>query len=449
MPSARLRRPGCLNFSIATLVISISVAYVLRYWHPLADGTKAVRTHDPSTQSSSVHAHASDVSADTTAVVLNWSRFPNIRRIANLLCSPELAGVLHTVLIWNNNPKPVSYEDFDADIGCSPSRLVIVNSPRNLYFQARFVACMSANTTFCYTQDDDYLILPEILRSLHTRVSKEHGPQSVHLLPPHERLSSELRYVCNEGRGLHTSFAWLGHGAILRRSLVQRFLSSMQLVNATEEQLLMADNYYSVLLNEPPEVWFDQGIELGGGQAFTVGSEGELRNRRHIMQAGLYLDSLLNARHDFGGRARKCDDPPPELIGRAPCTGRPCILETSIRMLPVLSHAANSTTDMLDNEERHGKRISDDALDNNLTHAPSKAVDSNKATAFRSLSVGRKGDYVTLDMLVPQVAAGMIWLVDEATARLLQHCVYESSVNATRWVSSLGCNVRISHADGR
>lgn len=46
---------------------------------------------------------------NTVAVVLNWSRFPNVRRIVSLLCSPELDSYMKHVLVWNNNPKPLSY----------------------------------------------------------------------------------------------------------------------------------------------------------------------------------------------------------------------------------------------------------------------------------------------------------------------------------------------------
>lgn len=46
--------------------------------------------------------------ADTTAVVLNWSRFPNVRLIASLLCGSWLDGVIAEVFIWNNNPKNLS-----------------------------------------------------------------------------------------------------------------------------------------------------------------------------------------------------------------------------------------------------------------------------------------------------------------------------------------------------
>lgn len=47
--------------------------------------------------------------ANTVAVVLNWSRFENVRRIASVLCSPELDPIIEHVLVWNNNPKPLTY----------------------------------------------------------------------------------------------------------------------------------------------------------------------------------------------------------------------------------------------------------------------------------------------------------------------------------------------------
>lgn len=57
----------------------------------------------------------------------------------------------------------------------------------------------------------------------------------------------------------------------------------MQNLRFSEEEKKMADNYFTILQNQIPEIWFDQGIELGGGEAFTVGTEGEERNRRHIV----------------------------------------------------------------------------------------------------------------------------------------------------------------------
>lgn len=71
----------------------------------------------------------------------------------------------------------------------------------------------------------------------------------------------------------------------MHRSRVVEFLETMEFLNATKEEKQMADNYFSVLQGsgKPPQTWVDQGIELGGGQAFTVGTEGDERNRRHIV----------------------------------------------------------------------------------------------------------------------------------------------------------------------
>ena len=47
---------------------------------------------------------------DTTAVILNWSRFPNVLQISSVLCSPALDGVIAQVFIWNNHPNPITYD---------------------------------------------------------------------------------------------------------------------------------------------------------------------------------------------------------------------------------------------------------------------------------------------------------------------------------------------------
>src|SRR6266576_5402688 len=110
----------------------------------------------------------------------------------------------------------------------------------------------------------------------------ESSKSAIHLLPPHEMLSSQLRSV-SAGTRIHTAFAWLGHGTIMPRSMASNFISLLRHLNATEETMKMADNYFTILMNIVPETWFDQGVELGGGQPFTVGIEGDERNNRHIV----------------------------------------------------------------------------------------------------------------------------------------------------------------------
>jgi hypothetical protein len=138
-------------------------------------------------------------------------------------------------------------------------------------------------------QDDDYLVYPEIIQALRARITLlgRDNSTGIHLLPPQEHLSSTLRSIVSgpHPSTIHTSFAWLGHGALLLRSNVLDFLSLMgpMNLNASVVEMKMADNFYTLLSNTVAEIWFDHGVELGGGQAFTIGQEGLERNRRFIV----------------------------------------------------------------------------------------------------------------------------------------------------------------------
>jgi len=69
----------------------------------------------------------------------------------------------------------------------------------------------------------------------------------------------------------------------MHRELSKSFLSLIEDLRFSDEERKMADNYFTILRNDFTEIWYDQGIELGGGQSFTVGTEGEQRNRLHIV----------------------------------------------------------------------------------------------------------------------------------------------------------------------
>ena len=47
---------------------------------------------------------------EVTAVLLNWSRFPNVMLITSLLCAPWLQDTVAQVFIWNNHPHHLRYE---------------------------------------------------------------------------------------------------------------------------------------------------------------------------------------------------------------------------------------------------------------------------------------------------------------------------------------------------
>lgn len=143
------------------------------------------------------------------------------------------------------------------------------------------IALTSPCAALIFIKDDDYLVLPQIIRTLGYRI--EESPQTTfHLLPAHEHLSTRLRTVITPF-GVHTGFAWLGYGAMVSQKHVLDFISLLRFLDLPQDELIMADNYFTILSNQIPEIWFDHGIEVGGGVPFTVGQEGHERNQRHIV----------------------------------------------------------------------------------------------------------------------------------------------------------------------
>ncbi|KAI0275142.1 hypothetical protein BC834DRAFT_851333 [Gloeopeniophorella convolvens] len=468
LPPARCTALSVLFLIVAFILGSASVRgphQWSRFWgiRPLFDPSNQnrIETQPPLPPSSylknarvqqlkNLHAHrdAPGSVADTTAVVLNWSRFQNVQRIASLLCGSNLNAIVKHVVVWNNNPQSLVYADF-LPTTCSEEKLQIVNSPENLYFHARFLACAQSSTAYCFTQDDDYLVLPEIIETLHARITALERPSALHLLPPHERLSSDLRAVYSSNGTLHTSFAWLGHGTMMTRSLASEFLSLLQLMDATDDELKMADNYFAILRNTPPEIWFDQGIELGGGQAFTVGLEGHERNKKHILRACYYLDSLLSCDGtDCGKKMTDRNIPfispssetgtPKQTLDLAACFGRPCLFETTIPLLPEsIVHSRDRAQDLLALEEDNLRALGEDNKIHYLSYPPSFAVDGRPDTAFRSFQNAVQDNAITLDML-RDVCVGhshiqIALLVDGATEGILRACTFQTSIDGDSW----------------
>lgn len=57
--------------------------------------------------------------ANVSAIILNWSRFQNVREIVALLCSVD--DVISEIVVWNNNPRPLH-----PSVRGSPSSLPMV-----------------------------------------------------------------------------------------------------------------------------------------------------------------------------------------------------------------------------------------------------------------------------------------------------------------------------------
>ena len=107
---------------------------------------------------------------NTTVVILNWSRLPNVKHIISNMCDHLLDDTVANIIIWNNNPASLAStvclnflsflhffqrypfgKDF-SNTSCPDTTLRIINSPENLYFQARYLACAQATTSYCFIQ---------------------------------------------------------------------------------------------------------------------------------------------------------------------------------------------------------------------------------------------------------------------------------------------------------
>ncbi|KAL0068580.1 hypothetical protein AAF712_004295 [Marasmius tenuissimus] len=252
--------------------------------------------------------------------------------------------------------------------------------------------------------DDDYLVLPEIVYALRARIAKT-SPSGIFLQPPDEMLASTLSRITVDHR-VHTSFNWLGYGSIIPRSEARGFLEATRALNLTEEEVKMADNYFSVLRNTFPENWFDQNTPLGGGQAFTVGQEGTERNNHHIRRAGELLDSVVLCEGESCTFPNNVEDPfarsePPAetLTSVTPCVGAACVLTTSVQLLnSTPDMRVQSARSMLDNQARNIESLAQEERDFYLKHPPSQAVDGKLETGF-CRNGAKKGESLALEVL--------------------------------------------------
>jgi hypothetical protein len=229
---------------------------------------------------------------------------------------------------------------------------------------------------------------------MHVRICELPQPHPIYLLPPHEHLSSVLRRTFAPRAPphvVHTSFAWLGHGALVPRADAAAFLALLHALNASATELRMADNYFALLANRIPEAWLDQGIELGGGQPFTVGSEGDERNKRHFRRAAEFLDQISGCRGEDCSAwtyanlsAVIAPGVERDRLTKAACRGRFCVLETNIRLLPELDHIADRAQDVLEVETRNTAALGGDGHLRYVDFALSHAVDGSLTTAFKS-----------------------------------------------------------------
>lgn len=200
----------------------------------------------------------------------------------------------------------------------------------------------------------------------------------IHLLPPLEHLSTQLRHYVLPPL-FDTSFAWLGYGTLVQRRQAEEFLILLNEYGLNKEETRMADNYFTILRNAGmPTTWFHDGVELGGGQPFTVGIEGDERNWGHIERA---LGFLL-----FKSVPKPISPSGADRFAYAPCIGgRPAVLTTNITLLPEFSPPLPSMR-LREVEAQRIAFLGSGTVETYINHPFSHAVDGKDETFFQSTS---------------------------------------------------------------
>jgi len=195
---------------------------------------------------------------------------------------------------------------------------------------------------------------------------------------------------------------------MLSQTKVLDFVSLLRFLDLPQDELQMADNYFTILGNQVPEIWFDHGIELGGGVPFTVGQQGHEHNQRHIVstyilnprpgycdyttfqkRACTYLDRLVSIMHvnsqlmEAHPFVRATTNIAQWYINRTPCLTSLCLLETNVHLLGDQPHRGHVAADLVAREEEYSRVMDPSTVFNYSYYSLSRAVDGIPATEFR------------------------------------------------------------------
>lgn len=210
----------------------------------------------------------------------------------------------------------------------------------------------------------------------------------------------------------------------------------------------MADNYFTILGNKVPDIWFDHGIELGGGKPFTVGADGHARNERHISRAIEYLRTLVEVRKSQ--YIAEAAAPEESIINSSPLRLNPGIISSNIHLLP-----RNLFTSVADqNYLARLDFVGDAGVQAYIHHSLSNAVDGDPNTAFISPDGVETGEWIAYDALEPVESSGSsveLVLVDEETANVLRSCEFSRSSDAEIWetvAAPVVCNETMLYLEG-
>jgi hypothetical protein len=165
-----------------------------------------------------------------TAIILHWKRLLAIQRLIQYYFKSKL---FKEIIVWNNNPQiNLTYSQLDTNNDASiPIR--IINSKENLKDQAKYRACITAQTLVCFYVDDDW----DVSRYIKTLIASfRSDPNVLHSATNTVTYYNNMLWTFTDTEiDLHTGFSWIGSGSVFLREHAERHLQLL-MINVKDEQ---------------------------------------------------------------------------------------------------------------------------------------------------------------------------------------------------------------------
>ncbi|KAI8977977.1 hypothetical protein BDB01DRAFT_852809 [Pilobolus umbonatus] len=325
------------------------------------------------------HVYPDEGRSQTTAIVLVSHREQDIEGVIRELCPLDMFA---TVVIWNDNTS-FTVPEMHID-GCSPKRLVVVNAPVTMGLGARYHACKTSKTPYCYFQDQP--LGYTYLRSTYANFLK--SPYLIHSQATHHQayIDSQFRYCfSNEEVDLHACYMSMGTGTFIAKEMVSQFMDHYDQSAVVDDY---ADIYFSIFINEKPYLLDGNGVTY---------SPPDSKSLEHISIGlnVLFQDLLLD--EQVVKITPYIESTSIDRNARSSCADDRCLFLTNKDILPKMEYFLYLPP--LDVDEH--TLIHDEYVHQYPPHSYSYAVDRNESTSWESIDNIHAGDYIGLDLLMP------------------------------------------------
>jgi hypothetical protein len=159
-----------------------------------------------------------------TAIVLHWKSLLRVQKLVQYYVNSK---IFKEIIVWNNNPQvDLAYNQVVTNNNSS-TLIFIINSKENLKDQAKYRACITAQTLVCFYVDDDW----DASRYMKTLIASfRSDPNVLHSATNDITYYNNMLWTFTDNQiDLHTGFSWIGSGSVFLREHAERHLQLLMI----------------------------------------------------------------------------------------------------------------------------------------------------------------------------------------------------------------------------